>query len=70
MRESARSLYDTGYTVRQVATALDVSYGAAHRLLRESGGTLRKRGRRPAAARAADILWSDVRPAPAEPEII
>lgn len=48
MRDStslASSLYQQGYTIRQIAAQLGVSIGTAHRLIKESGVQLRKRGR-------------------------
>lgn len=36
--------YDRGESVRDIATALGVSYGKAHRLVEESGATMRPRG--------------------------
>lgn len=44
LAEQARELYDTGKTLEVVARKLEVSYGTAHALIKEAGGTMRKRG--------------------------
>lgn len=51
-REAAAKLYAEGATVRHIAAELGRSYGFVHRLLVESGITLRSRGTR---TRADDV---------------
>lgn len=47
--KDAGLMYQGGMTVRDIAKELDVSYGAAHRLIGESGVPFRKRSARRAA---------------------
>jgi hypothetical protein len=42
-----RSRYDAGETIRSLAASTGRSYGFIHRLLTESGATLRRRGGAP-----------------------
>lgn len=42
--QRAVALYAEGKSVREVRAALDWSYGATYRLLREYGATMRRRG--------------------------
>lgn len=42
----ARSEYETGLTVMQVAEELSVSYGKAYALIKEACGSIRPRGTR------------------------
>ena len=44
LAEQARTLYDEGLTLVAIAAQLEVSYGKAHALVKEAGGTMRRRG--------------------------
>ncbi|MEU2348936.1 helix-turn-helix domain-containing protein [Modestobacter sp. NPDC049651] len=44
LAEELRSRYDSGESIRSLATSTNRSYGFVHRLLSESGATLRGRG--------------------------
>jgi hypothetical protein len=44
LAEQALELYTSGKTLEDVARRLEVSYGKAHALVKEAGGTLRRRG--------------------------
>jgi Helix-turn-helix domain len=44
LAEELRSRYDKGESIRSLATSTNRSYGFVHRLLSESGATLRGRG--------------------------
>lgn len=44
IRVRVRASYEAGYSVRQCMEVTGKSYGATHRLLRESGAALRPRG--------------------------
>jgi hypothetical protein len=44
LAEELRSRYDGGESIRSLATSTNRSYGFVHRLLSESGATLRGRG--------------------------
>jgi hypothetical protein len=44
LAEDLRQRYDSGESIRSLATSTNRSYGFVHRLLSESGATLRGRG--------------------------
>lgn len=44
MRAEVERLYDEGYNLVTISTKLEISYGKAHALLKESGVTPRARG--------------------------
>ena len=44
LADELRSRYDSGESIRSLATSTNRSYGFVHRLLSESGATLRGRG--------------------------
>lgn len=44
LRETVTRLYTDGADIRSIATATGRSYGSVHRLLRESGVVIRRRG--------------------------
>lgn len=44
LAEDLRKRYDEGESIRSLATSTNRSYGFVHRLLSESGATLRSRG--------------------------
>lgn len=44
LAKTALALYADGKTLVQIASELEVSYGKAHALVKEAGGTMRRRG--------------------------
>lgn len=51
---AVRRRYNGGASIRKVAAELAIPYGTAHRLITESGATLRKRGGGHALRKAAE----------------
>lgn len=44
LADELRRLYESGHSIRRIAAEVDRSYGFVHRILVDSGATLRGRG--------------------------